>query len=154
MIYPSAVTVDRPRLFYRLCRINSKKNESGNSILEFALCLPLLATFLLGIIQFGLIFAAQMTLQNAAMIAARFSTLSDPLPTEAQILEVARGALLPMLPPEHLQDSAIDLDEVVGGVAGARKIALSYELPLYFAFVVPGASDNNTYPLRASVVMR
>jgi Flp pilus assembly protein TadG len=47
----------------------------GQSLVEFALVLPLLMLILLGIIQFGLIFNTQVTITNAAREGARAATI-------------------------------------------------------------------------------
>jgi len=47
------------------------KNEKGQSLVEFALVLPVLMMILLGIIEFGWLFNAQITLTSAAREGAR-----------------------------------------------------------------------------------
>ncbi len=49
--------------------------EEGQNIVEFALLLPLLLYLLLGIIQFGFIFAAYLTLNNAVREGARWGSI-------------------------------------------------------------------------------
>ena len=51
------------------------RDEEGQNIVEFALLLPLLMWILLGIIQFGFIFAAYLTLNNAAREGARWGSI-------------------------------------------------------------------------------
>jgi len=46
-------------------------NESGVTAVEFAMVAPVLMLFLIGIIEFGLIFAADILLKNATYDAAR-----------------------------------------------------------------------------------
>ena len=56
-----------------------KKSESGQALLEFALCLPLLLTILCGIIDFGWIYYNQISLNNAAREGARYAVIHyDP----------------------------------------------------------------------------
>lgn len=126
---------------------------SGSSMVELALTIPVLALFLFGIVQYGFIFSAYVTLQNAAGVAARFATLSDPKPTEAEVAAVARDAILPMLPVAQLRVPQIELNQVVGGVGGARRVELTYDLEVFFPFVVPQA-QNGVFPLTTSVIMR
>ncbi len=47
------------------------RGESGQSVLEFALVLPVLLLILLGIIQFGAVFNSLITLNAAAREGAR-----------------------------------------------------------------------------------
>ncbi len=49
--------------------------EDGQNIVEFALLLPLLMYILMGIIQFGFIFAAYLTLNNAVREGARWGSI-------------------------------------------------------------------------------
>jgi hypothetical protein len=60
--------------------------EDGQNIVEFALLLPVLLYILMGIIQFGFIFAAYLTLNNAAREGARWGSIYiyDNGITEAQ----------------------------------------------------------------------
>jgi hypothetical protein len=52
----------------------SRRRRSGQTLVEFALTLPILLVLLFGIIEFGRIFQAWVTLQNAARAAARYAT--------------------------------------------------------------------------------
>ena len=49
--------------------------DEGQNLVEFALLLPLLMYILLGIMQFGLIFAAYVTMNNAAREGARWASI-------------------------------------------------------------------------------
>ncbi len=51
------------------------RDDTGQNIVEFALLLPVLMYILLGIIQFGFIFAAYLTLNNAVREAARWGSI-------------------------------------------------------------------------------
>lgn len=51
------------------------RREDGQNIVEFALLLPVLLLILMGIIQFGFIFAAYLTLNNAVREGARWGTV-------------------------------------------------------------------------------
>lgn len=55
-------------------QVLSKKRRSGQTLVEFALTLPILLVLLFGIIEFGRIFQAWVTLQNSARAAARYAT--------------------------------------------------------------------------------
>src|SRR5438034_1285167 len=50
---------------------NFVRVEEGQNIVEFALLLPVLMWILMGIIQFGFIFAIYITLNNSAREASR-----------------------------------------------------------------------------------
>ncbi|HEY6958208.1 MAG TPA: TadE family protein [Candidatus Limnocylindria bacterium] len=51
------------------------RDEDGQNIVEFALLLPVLMYILMGIIQFGFIFAAYLTINNAVREGARWGTV-------------------------------------------------------------------------------
>ena len=51
------------------------RDEDGQNIVEFALLLPVLMYILMGIIQFGFVFAAYLTINNAVREGARWGTV-------------------------------------------------------------------------------
>ena len=51
------------------------RDDDGQNIVEFALLLPVLLYILMGIIQFGFIFAAYLTINNAVREGARWGTI-------------------------------------------------------------------------------
>lgn len=51
--------------------LRHKKNESGQSLVEFALVLPVLALLILGIVDFGMAFHGVVTVNTAAREGAR-----------------------------------------------------------------------------------
>ncbi len=50
------------------------RRRTGQTLAEFAITLPILLILLFGIIEFGRIFQAWVTLQNAARAAARYAS--------------------------------------------------------------------------------
>lgn len=50
-------------------------DDAGQNLVEFALLLPVLMYILMGIMQFGLIFAAYITINNAAREGARWGSI-------------------------------------------------------------------------------
>lgn len=51
-------------------------DEGGQNIVEFALLLPVLMYILMGIMQFGLVFASYLTINNAVREGARWGSIS------------------------------------------------------------------------------
>src|SRR5947199_2028350 len=49
--------------------------DDGQNLVEFALLLPILMYILMGIMQFGLIFAVYLTLNNAVREGARWASI-------------------------------------------------------------------------------
>src|SRR5258706_2940428 len=71
------------------------RKQSGQSLVEFALTLPLVALLLFGIIQYGFIFSAMLTVRNASAVGARYAVVGTP--SVSSIQAVAKGAVGPML---------------------------------------------------------
>jgi hypothetical protein len=76
------------------------RDESGQNLVEFALLLPILLILLMGIMQFGLIFNAYVTLNNAVREGARqasvymFDTSQSPGANDAARLAVLEDAII------------------------------------------------------------
>lgn len=65
----------------------SKRSDNGQSLLEFALILPILALVLMGIIDFGQIFSTSLNIEQAARDAVRYASLGG---TETQTRNLAQ----------------------------------------------------------------
>lgn len=63
--------------------VNKRKRESGQSLVEFALIVPLLILIVLGIIEFGWIFNGKITTTSAAREGARVAAV--PAGTDVRI---------------------------------------------------------------------
>ncbi len=127
--------------------------DSGSIVLETAIVLPLLIMLVFGVIQWGVIIYSSIALNNAAYNAARYSVLS-PTPVNAQVQAVADSSLGTMMDSSNLHHPImIDQNYNVGGIAGATKVQLVYDLPLFAPFVVPG-SNGGSYTITANSVMR
>jgi Flp pilus assembly protein TadG len=79
---------------------------SGQSLVEFALVLPILLLILFGIIQMGLLFASNVGLVNAVREAARYGSLSQTTETSAAangsaVDDYLRDTLLPASVPTY-----------------------------------------------------
>jgi Flp pilus assembly protein TadG len=126
-----------------------KKRESrGAALVEAAVVFPLLFLILFGIIQYGFMFAAHVTLRSAAVTAARAAVLDGA--DSGAIEQSARDAAASMLDPSLL--SVAISHPTVGGRAATR-VSLSYDLRLLVPFVVPG-NNNGHLTLHAASTMR
>lgn len=56
------------------------KKENGQSLVEFALVLPILLILVFSIIDFGMLFAAKNQLEISSFAAARTLSLGNPVP--------------------------------------------------------------------------
>ena len=61
-----------------------KQDETGGAVVEMAFALPILLTFVYGIFQLGVIFAANAGMQHALGEGARYATIF-PAPSNDQI---------------------------------------------------------------------
>lgn len=90
--------------------------SKGQSIVEFALVLPLFMLFLTGIFQFGLYYADYSALQNVARSSARMASLGK---TEQEVrdsyIDDAPNMHVHVWDPDSTGDFAIEIPEVVGG---------------------------------------
>lgn len=68
------------------------RNEQGQSLVEFALVLPLLVILLVGILEFGWLYNGQITLTSAAREGARVAAVQDVQLTAANTYDSALNA--------------------------------------------------------------
>jgi Flp pilus assembly protein TadG len=121
-------------------------------MVEFAFFATLLFLLLFVIIQWGFIFAANITLRNATVVGARYATLVNPKPTQSQIQDVTKNAAAPMLNSGSVTVTVSNVD--VGTVTGATSVQASYPLKLILPYAIPGKSLGDTLTLSATTIMR
>jgi Flp pilus assembly protein TadG len=114
----------------------SRVSSSGQSLTEFALVFPILALLLMGIIQLGLLFGAQIGVINGVREAARFGSLS---PTTAAN-ESANAAAV---------DNHLTAVVLPGGVFSYSATNLRSSSVTYCSYQNPGGG---TYSVRLTVI--
>jgi len=134
-------------LSHRISKLYGK--QSGQSLVEFALVLPILALLLFGIIQYGFIFSAMLTVRNASAVGARYAVVGSPSGSNVQA--VATGAVAPMLNAGSATASVTPTN-LAGNTA--TSVTVTYNLPLIIPFVVPGKTAGGSLTLSATTVMR
>ena len=89
-----------------MSRMNSreKRPARGQSLLEFALALPVLLILFLGLIEVALVLRSQLVLTNANREAARYA--SRGIYTDAQVAERALASFAGQLPVDVSSESA------------------------------------------------
>jgi len=122
---------------------------AGAALLETSVVLPLLVLLLFGLIQYGFLFCAHITLQNASAAAGRTAILSGA-PDEDAVAS-AQEAVSPFLDKDLLSID-IDRDLILNGKTVVR-VSLEYPYPLFASAFVPGSEDGKFY-LRASSTFR
>lgn len=86
-----------------------KNNENGQSMVEFALVLPILMLLVVGIIQFGFIFSVKTTLANEAREAVRYSAVGAY--SEQQVKDYVKNSLNKnSLLTKYVSEDAVEID--------------------------------------------
>ena len=144
-----------PRLLVEIFEQKRIKSQRASALVEAAIVIPVLALILMGIIQWGYIFGAHLTLKNASVAAARYSILTLPSPSKSDVENMAKSSVAPMLLP-GLTDADFNPSAAVscGGscTVNGKQVTLKYDLDLFFPFVVPGSS-NGKLELNVSSIM-
>jgi Flp pilus assembly protein TadG len=106
-------------------------NRPGQSLVEFALTLPLVLLILMGIIQFGRAWMAQQVLTDAGREAVRRAAVADPTVTIDTVQLVVKKALA----RASLDSSAVQIimSGTAIGTAGVRGDAIGVQLALPFS---------------------
>lgn len=131
-----------------------KRQSTGQTLVEFALALPLLALLLFAIIQYGLILSGYITVRNASAVGARYAILGRETgvrPSITEIQNMTRSALSPML-QTNVSGLVINVStNQLVGTAPVVRVEVRYPLRLIIPFVVPGP---NPLVLRAATTAR
>jgi TadE-like protein len=141
----------------------SRSGTSGQGLVEFALVLPILATLLFGIIQFGITFGAYNGLINSVREAARYGSvcIGGPITCGPNTLTYLTGTKIPGsvfgykgTPTATIQyqtypDAAGKFNVRMRVTACADSI---FFFPLIGTMFHP--SDPSTFPLRAQETFR
>lgn len=118
-----------------------RKNENGQSMVEFALVLPILVLLVMAIIQFGIIFSAQVALTNAVREGARAAIVGIVLDdsTEGDVESIVRNALgahrYVTIPTGNILMNSVSAGETVTVEVNNAEIVLLVPVPDIF---IPG----------------
>jgi TadE-like protein len=152
-------------MMYRSHRKNNLKvtsaKDGGAAMIEFAFIFPVLALLVFGIIQFGMVLGADLSLRNGANVGARTAalydtnakvcspTLADPSGKNSctarynNILATIQNAVAAPINGATLGVGNLTVDDQVqvppGSGNSATKITLKYNYPLLIPWVYPGA---------------
>ena len=78
------------------------KSERGAAAVEFAILAPILIMLLLGIMEFGRAYNAQITLSNAAREGVRVMAINNSSPSAKAAVQSAASALTPAIKDEKI----------------------------------------------------
>ncbi|MDY0223271.1 MAG: pilus assembly protein [Desulfobacterium sp.] len=125
-----------------------KDSETGAAMVEFALILPLLVLLLLGIIQFGFIFNAQITLTSAVREGARHAVVGNTDEDVKQRVIDYSTALLLKLNKIEVKDKEDAKGNKTKEVTAEGTVDLVMPLPFLEKLI------ENLFPLKAKSIMR
>jgi len=136
-------------------------NESGQSLLETAMTLPLILLIVVGIFEFGRAFQTWQVLSNAAREGARvailpYATLAD---VQSRVNSYMQGGQL-----DNFQNATVSINQntpVVVGVGTAASSVVTVTYPFSFSvlnpvanLVVNGSTVGSPITLAVSAQMR
>ena len=107
-----------------------RTDKAGSAAVEFALAVPVLLLFVVGVIQLGLLFSARAGMASGVNEGARYANIF-PTPTDAQIVDRINQKRF-MVQSAHLQPTLL-----VHGTANGVPyidITMTYSAPLNFIF--------------------
>lgn len=135
--------------------INSNR---GQSIVEFALTLPILVLIILVIVEFGLMFNAQLTLNNASREGAREAVfIKGPDQDIEDVVIDYASSTLSNINYSHISVTPASMASRVRGEEIRVTIAYPYTFQFQFIGVLAGTRDpDNVYRrvLNAETAMR
>lgn len=133
-----------------------RRDQSGQALIEFALVMPLLLLFLVGIIEFGRGWNNQQVITDAAREAARRCVISDATVTETDVKNVAKSAMaaagIDPAPPVKVDVTGFARPNPTG-----EPCTIYIELPYTFTFLAPlmkWTTGQRTVKLTSTFTMR
>ena len=127
----------------------TRKNEKGQSLVEFAIAVPLLLLLVIGIAEFGRAWMTQNILTGAVREAARVAVVPGPGGTWNGPAAEARGNQILASAGISATVSVPDLGVAFGPVTAT----VTYNFPVAIVGFIPGLSSS-TFPLSSTTTMR
>lgn len=109
--------------------------REGQSLVEFALSATLLLTLLLGVVDFGRGYAAQVAIKNAVAEAGYYAAQNPN--DDAGIRTAIKSELAAFTP--QVQDADISIVRDCTASVERTTVRLQYQYNLLFSFLVPSA---------------
>src|SRR5215471_11705633 len=108
-------------------------NARGQAAVEFAIVLPMLLLFLIGVFEFGRAWNVYHAETDAARLGARSAAVADPTTTQDSVYAIVRRALA---------RDAIDTNRVAISMTGWRTgtgtpVTVALQVPYTFVFLRP-----------------
>ncbi|MFQ5528801.1 MAG: TadE/TadG family type IV pilus assembly protein [Gemmatimonadota bacterium] len=136
-----------------------RRNSSGQSLVEFALVLPMLLLVFFGIFEFGRFYFTKLTLQHAVREATRFAITGNVLtdPDTGDPMDRAGSIVRVIL--ENTKDLDVDLDGITitpadgGGPEDIVRVEIDFEYDLTVPLISRVVPDGHV-DLSFSTAMR
>jgi hypothetical protein len=130
----------RSNLRSNINRQNQKRKSIGQSIVEFAILLPLLIMMLSGLIEFGFMLNYYLDIIDAAREAARFAANDDPLHNDAT------GVYQDPNPGFYLRTQTVALQSLTIGSGGQITLNPASDDVVISAWSVAGGVVDKRFP--------
>ena len=128
-------------------------NERGQALVEFALIMPFLLLFIIGIVEFGRAWNLHQVITDAAREGARTAVVHDPAMTLDSINQTVKNAIATAgVNPNNATITVTDWDAVTG-VPAVVEIALPYRF-IFFGALKQWTTGQSTVTLRTRFTMR
>ena len=124
-------------------RRNAIRDERGQTMVEFALVVPILCVILFGIFQFGALYNDYVTLTDATRVGARKAAVSKYESSPEAAAEAAARNSAPGLDPADL-DIAVNATGWERGQSVTVKATYPYEIDLLGFVVASGDLTSET----------
>lgn len=112
------------------------RDEGGAAVVEMAIALPVLVTFIYGIFQLGVLFQANAGMQHALGEGARYATIW-PTPTDANIKSKISAEVF------GTKNGTFTVATPVNNADASKTLSVTYSMPTNFLFF-PGPTVNIT----------
>jgi len=140
-------------------RARFRRSDAGQSLVEFALVMPIVLLMLVGIMEFGRAWNVQQVITDAAREGARQAVLANSGVTQASVVATINAALArAAIDPTTAQ---ITLSGTAPGIAGATDSLLTVDVQTPYQFRFLGAlinlanlGQNGYVVLKTQFVMR
>ena len=130
-----------------------RRADGGQALVEFALIMPFLLLFIIGIVEFGRAWNLHQVITDAAREGARTAVVHDPAMTLDSITKVVKNAIATAgVNPNNATITVTDWDAATG-VPAVVEIALPYRF-IFFGALKQWTTGQSTVTLQTRFTMR
>ena len=124
------------------------KTQVGQSMVEFAIMLPLMVLLLVGIIQFGIIVAHYLALNHAAVVGARTASVAPAATADAD------GEAAALKAAQSFIKNTAGLTPLVSPATVGSQQAMECKCTFNLNLIFPNFFKNKPLSMSATAVMR